>query len=119
MFCSKCDCSFYLARAVMAYANTLILGCVVGLVMGSVVMWYQSSLLNKEWRVLEEERDLYLGKGKVCQTELGEKVQRQGEEVKQLERVKEGLLLDKDILNQLKVNLQFKVQQKVSGKKKY
>ena len=34
--------------------------------MGSVVMWYQSSLLNKEWRVLEEERDLYLGKGKVC-----------------------------------------------------
>ena len=30
-------------------------------------------------------------------------MQRQGEEVKQLERVKEGLLLDKDILNQLKV----------------
>ena len=30
-------------------------------------------------------------------------MQKQEEEMKQLERVKEGLLLDKDILNQLKV----------------
>ena len=38
-----------------------------------------------------------------CQAEVGEQAQKQEEEVKQLERVKEGLLLDKDILNQLKV----------------
>ena len=38
-----------------------------------------------------------------CHAEVGEQAQKQEEEIKQLERVKEGLLLDKDILNQLKV----------------
>ena len=34
---------------------------------------------------------------------LGKQVEEQDEDIRQMERVKEGLLLDKDILNQLKV----------------
>ena len=36
--------------------------------------------------------------------DLGKHLLEKEEEIKQLERVKEGLLLDKDILNQLKVS---------------
>ena len=94
------------------------IGILVGLVVGTMVMYYQSSLLDQELLQLERERMMYLQMGKViteqtmtglkpciqeCQTEVGEQAQKQEEEIKQLERVKEGLLLDKDILNQLKV----------------
>ena len=42
----------------------------MGLFIGSVVMWYQSSLLEKEWTVLEDERSLYMRMGKVCYKKL-------------------------------------------------
>ena len=94
------------------------IGILVGLVVGTMVMYYQSSLLDQELLQLERERMMYLQMGKVmtnqtmtglktciqeCQAEVGDQAQKQEEEFKQLERVKEGLLLDKDILNQLKV----------------
>merc|ERR1711915_647887 len=91
-------------------------GCLVGLTIGSAVMWYQASLLNKEWRQLEEARDRYQILEQECRNnpQLQETVAME-EELKQLKQVKEGLLLDKDVLTQLKVNLQFKLQQKAAG----
>ena len=81
MICSRCECSFYLARSVLTYTSTLLSGCLVimtvggvsvnqtiqlilsnvkiGLIIASVVMRYQMSLLEWEKRLIADEMDLY------------------------------------------------------------
>ena len=78
MLCSRCECSYYLARSLLTYTSTLVSGCMVmmtvgsnqtiqfilsnikiGLIIASVVMRYQMSLLEWEKRLIADEMDLY------------------------------------------------------------
>jgi len=117
MLCSRCECSFYLARSLLSYLTTLLSGCMIGLVIGSVVMRYQMSLLEWEHHLITDEMDLYRRMENDCQVDLIDQSENlnKSEQIKQLNREKESILLEIDIIKQLKVNLQFKITQKQNG----
>jgi len=66
---------------------------------------------------INQEMDLYTSLSKGCHEELQKfnKNKEDSEEIQQLHRVKESLLLDKDIIKQLKVNLEAKIRKKSVG----
>jgi len=55
---------------------------------------------------------------KECESRLGSAAKQKQEDLDHLSRLLDGLQLDKDILTQLKVNLQAKVARKLAGKKR-
>jgi len=89
----------------------------IGLVIGSVVMRYQMSLLEWEHHLILDEMDLYRRMENDCQVDLIDQSENlnKNEQIKQLNREKESILLEIDIIKQLKVNLQFKITQKQNG----
>merc|ERR1711934_787388 len=111
MLCSRCECSYYLARSLLTYTSTLVSGCMIGLIIASVVMRYQMSLLEWDKRLIADDMDLYSRMENDCEVDLKQHEVSLGktEEIKQLQREKEGLELDIDIIKQLKVNAEFKL----------
>ena len=81
----------------------------VGLVLGWALLSYQSSLLDQERLLLLDEADLYGRLDRDCKLDLAGMGGEREEQLQQLGRIKEGLLLDKEILTQLKVNMQHKI----------
>jgi len=68
------------------------------------------NILDLEQRSTEELKD--------CEIKVGSAAKQKQEDLEHLNRLLEGLQLDKDILTQLKVNLQAKVSRKLAGKKR-
>jgi len=70
-----------------------------------------------EKQSIKQEMDLYTSLSKGCHEELQKfsKNKEDAEEMQNLNRVKDGLLLDKDIFKQLKVNLEAKIKMKSLG----
>lgn len=117
MLCSRCECSFYFARSFVTYSSTLLSGCMIGLIIASVVMRYQMSLLEWEIRSIGDEMDLYSRMEHDCEVDLKQHEVniKKTEDLKQLKREKEGLELDIDIIKQLKVNADFKLKKLQNG----
>jgi len=117
LLCSRCECHypFTTARTLANYINTLLLGGIVGLVIGSFVMSHQTSILENEKLRLVDQHDLETRISKDCHVQLGIEVTKKKEKVEQMGRILEGLKLDKDILTQLRVNLRAKVRRKIAG----
>jgi len=111
MLCTKCECSFYLARSILSYSNSLLTGCLIGLVIGSAVVNYQMSLLEWERNLILDEIDLNKRMEHDCKVDLstfGENSEK-SELVQQGYRDRDNLKLDIDIIKQLKVNLEAKI----------
>jgi len=77
----------------------------IGLTIASVVMRYQMSLLDWETRLIADDMDLYNRMENDCQVDLKthEINIKKSEQIQQLTREKESLILDIDIIKQLKV----------------
>lgn len=103
----------YCLRLAISYLNTLLFGLGIGLSIGYAVMSHQTSLLTWENMHLLDKTDTLQLQTKDCLLNSGTVLKKKQEELVQLERIKQGLALDIDIMNQLKVNLQAKVSGKV------
>jgi len=111
MLCAKCECSFYFVRSIVYYSTTLLAGVMVGLLVASVVMKYQMSLLQHELNLLKEELDLQQRMTHDCEVDLkSSELFQVREQLEQLRREREGLLLEVDIFKQLIVNMEAKIQ---------
>jgi len=102
---------------VLSYTTTLLSGCLIGLTIASVVMRYQMSLLDWETRLIADDMDLYNRMENDCLVDLKthEINIKKSEQIQQLTREKESLILDIDIIKQLKVNMEFKIQKMQNG----